>query len=261
MPYRRAATIFSLLASLAHAQTAAEDTALLTQARGKYDAPFTRNLKSFHCAVTFSWKQHWLETYRVGDEGTDAEIDKSTQPLPNRVTVTTDDALVFSGLTESQEQALPRGGMAEGLLKHAVRFSLRTWLVAANNKLLPAPGIPFHVEATEASYKLHLKIEQFQVAMLLNRDLSLESMAASDSDADRQELHFNPGPDGFLLNTWIMGEDGDFKAGNHLIFTYTYQTVSGFQLPSQVSINRESHHEVWRYALTGCKVATGNAAP
>ena len=253
-----ATLMFCVCAPLCRAQNVTGDAALLTQARASYDAPFARNLKSFDCGVKVDWKQHWAETYRVGDEGTDEEIEKAIQPLPNRVTVTRDDAVVLSGMTEAQESQLPRGGMAEGLLKHAVRFSLRTWLVASNNTLLPAPGTPVHFEAAASSYKLELKMRQFDVAMLLTRDMSLQSMAVKGSDGDRQDFRFDPGPHGFVLGSWTMGEDGDSKPGNHLIFTYTYQTVNGFQIPAQVSVNRESHHELWHYTLIDCKVTTDN---
>jgi hypothetical protein len=92
--------------------------------------------------------------------------------------------------------------------------------------------------------------------MALTPDMGLQSMAVKGSDADRQEFEFHTGPQGFLLGSWTMGEDGNFKNGNRLIFTYTYQTISGFQLPAQVVINRESHHEVWRYTLSDCIVKT-----
>jgi len=238
-----------------HAQIIQSDATLLQQARSKYDSPFARNLKSFDCRVDFDWKKHWAETYRVGDEGTDDEIEKFIQPINNRVTVTNDDAVVSSGMTEAQEHALPHGGMAEGLLKHAVRFSLRTWLVASNNALLPPTG-PVHFEPSTSGYELQFKIKTFDVAMLLTHDLGLQSMAAKGSDASRNEFEFHPGPQGFLLNSWKMGEDGDFKDGNHLIFNYTYQTVGGFQIPAEGIVNRESHHEMWHYKLSDCKVTT-----
>jgi len=239
-----------------HAQAPTDDAALLAQTRAKYDAPFERHLKSFDCAVSFNWKQHWAETYRVGDEGTDEEIEKLIQPIPNRVTVTPKDAIVSSGMTEEQEQKLPRGGMAEGLLEHAVRFSLRTWLVASNNALLPSLQTPVHFQTDASGYNMGLKIKDFDVAMLLTRDMRLRSLAVKGSDGDRQEFEFDPAPQGFVLRSWTMGEDGNFKPGNRLIFTYTYQAVDGFQIPAQMTINRESHHEVWRYSLTDCKVAT-----
>jgi hypothetical protein len=247
---------FGLYTSLCSAQSTSEDASLLHQTRSKYDDPFERNLKSFDCKVDFNWKKHWAETYRVGDEGTDGEIEKLIQPIPNRVTVTQEDAVMSSGMTEQQEQTLPHGGMAEGLLKHAVRFSLRTWLVASNNALLPSTGTPVHFESSASGYKLELKIQTFDVAMMLTRDMSLQSMATKGSDSDRQEFEFHPGPQGFLLGSWTMGEDGNFKEGNRLLFNYTYQTVGGFQIPAQVVVNRESHHEIWHYTLSDCKVTT-----
>src|ERR1700760_2294179 len=131
---------FSLCAPFCHAQGIPDDATFLKQGRAKYDAPFERNLQSFDCAVEFNWKQHFTEVVRLGDEGTDEEIAKFIQPIHNRVTVTRDDAVVSSAMTEEQENKLPHGGMAEGLLKHSVRFSLRTWLVASNNAVLPSTG-------------------------------------------------------------------------------------------------------------------------
>jgi hypothetical protein len=247
---------FCLYTSLCSAQSTSEDALLLRQARSKYDSPFERNLKSFDCRVDFNWRKHWAETIRVGDEGTDDEIEKFIQPIPNRVTVTREDAVMSSSMTEEQEHKLPHGGMAEGLLKHATRFSLRTWLVASNNTLLPSTGTPVHFESSNSGYKLAFKIQTFHVAMMLTRDMGLQSMAAQSSDSDRQEFEFHPGPQGFLLGSWTMGENGNFKDGNRLVFNYTYQTVGGFQIPAQVVVNRESHHEIWRYALSDCKVTT-----
>ena len=258
MRYFLAAIPLCFCAVLGHAQSADSDATLLNKARAAYDAPFERGLKSFDCAIDFNWKQHWAETYRVGDEGTDDEIETFVQPIHNRVTVTREDAIVSSGMTEEQEQKLPRGGMAEGLLKHAVRFSLRTWLVASNNGLLPPTGTPVHFESSTSGYQMGLKIQNVDVAMMLTRDMSLQSMNVKGSDADRQELEFHPGPQGLLLSSWTMGEDGDFKPGNRLIFTYTYQLVDGFQIPAHMVVNRESHHEVWHYTLSDCKVKTSN---
>jgi hypothetical protein len=248
--------VFTFCTVLLHAQATENDMALLTRARAAYDTPFARNLKSFDCAVDFNWKQHWTETTRVGDEGTDEEIAKLIQPIRNRVTVTQEDAVVSSSITEEQMDQLPYQGMAENLLKHAVRFSLRNWLGPANNALLPKPGTPVHFESSASGYKLNLKIQNFDVAMMLTRDMSLQSMAVNGSDPDRQEFEFHPGPQGLVVGSWTMGEDGNFKPGNRLIFTYTYQTVGGFQIPEHVVVNRESHHEIWRYTLKACTVKT-----
>ena len=36
------------------------------------------------------------------------------------------------------------------------------------------------------------------------------------------------------------------EPGNWLIYTYTYQTVDGVELPEHVAVIRESHREVWQ---------------
>lgn len=244
----------SLCPAFCNAQTAVKDATFLKQIRAKYDAPFERNLQSFSCAVEFNWKQHFTEAVRLGDEGTDEEIAKLIQPISTRVTVTRQNAVVSSGMTDDEEKKLPRGGMAEGLLKHSVQFSLNSWLVASNNAILPPESTPVHVEPSASGYKLNFKVQTFDVEMMFAHDMSLQSEAAEGSASDRRETDFRPGPRGFLMTSYRLGEDGDFRPGNQIILTYTYQSVGGFQLPEQVSINRESHHEVWHYKLSGCTV-------
>jgi len=252
--YSTLALIFC--AVFCQAQGTPDDATFLKQARAKYDAPFERNLQSFSCAVEFSWKQHFTEAVRLGDEGTDEEIAKIFQPIRNRVTVTRQNAQVSSGMTEGEVNKLPHGGMAEGLLEHAVQFSLNNWLAAGNNAILPQEETSVHVEQSEAGYKLNFKVQTFDVEMMFARDMALQSEGAKGSNSDRRETDFRLGPRGFLLTSFRLGEDGDFKSGNRIILTYTYQSVGGFQLPEQVAINRESHHESWHYKLTNCTVQT-----
>jgi hypothetical protein len=250
--------VFCLCAAFCHAQTAIEDATFLKQARAKYDAPFDRNLQSFNCAVEFNWKQHFTEVVRLGDEGTDEEIAKLIQPIRNRVTVTRQNAVVSPGMTEDQVNKLPHDGMAERLLEHAVQFSLNNWLAVGGNALLPPEGTPVHIEPSTSGYKLNLKIQTFDVEMSFARDMSLQREAVKGSASDSRETVFGPGPQGFLLTSFRQGEDGDFRPGKRIILTYTYQNVGGFQLPEQVAINRESHHENWHYKLTDCTVQTAN---
>jgi len=250
------ALTFSLCAALCQAQTATNDSTFLKHTRARYDAPFERNLQSFSCAVEFNWKQHFTEAVRLGDEGTDEEIAKLIQPISTHVIVTRQNAAVSSGMTEEEERQLPHGGMAEGLLKHAVQFSLNNWLDASNNAILPPENTPVHVEPSSSGYKLDFQIQTFDVEMMFARDMSLESEETKGSASDRRETDFRRGPQGFLMTSYRLGEDGDFRPGNRIIITYSYQNVGGFQLPEQVSISRESHHEVWHYKLTGCTAET-----
>ena len=252
----RLAFAFSFCAVFCHAQVATDDASFLKQVRAKYDAPFERNLESFSCAVEFNWSRHFSEAVRLGDEGTDEEIAKVIQPIRNRVTVTRQNAAVSAGMTEDDVKKLPHGGMAEGLLEHSVQYSLNNWLAASGTALLPPAGTSVHVEPSASGYRLNLKIQTFDVEMLFTHDLSLQSEGVKGSPSDSRETDFRPGPQGFLLTSYRQGEDGDFRPGNRVVITYTYQNVGGFQLPEQVAINRESHHENWHYKLTECSVQT-----
>ncbi len=247
---------FILCAVFCHAQAGTDDATFLKQARAKYDAPFEKNLQSFNCAVEFNWKQHFTEVVRLGDEGTDEEIAKFIQPIRNRVTVTRQNAAVSSGMTDEELNKLPHGGMAEDLLEHTVQFSLNNWLGAGNNTMLPTEGTPVHIEPSNSGYKLEFKIQTFDVEMMFAHDMSLQSETVKGSNSDRRETDFRPGPQGFLLTSFRLGENGYFRPGNRIILSYTCQRVGGFQLPEQVAINRESHREAWHYKLTDCTVQT-----
>lgn len=252
-----ATVVLSFCAVVGQAQQAPSDMALLSKARAAYDAPLTRNLESFDCAIEFSWKQHFAESFRVGDEGTDEELETYFQPIRNRVTVSRDVVFVSSNLTDAAINKLPNGGMAEYLLKHAVQKALSTWRPAGMNTVLPQRGAPVHFETSASGYKLSFKESTLEVEMLLAPDMRLESATVKTPQPQRLETEFTPGPQGFLLTSWTTGEGGQFQPGNRLIFTYTYQTVRGFQLPELVSATRESHHEVWHIKLTNCTVKTG----
>ncbi len=254
MQIHRALIVVCSCAMLCSGQTSKSDQGLLNEMRGKYDAPFTRNLESFECGVDFSWKQHFTETTRVGDEGSDEELEKIFQPIRNRVTVTQQSVTVSSGLSDEAIRKLPNGGMAEFLLEHAIEKSLYAWLPASTNKILPDPATPVTVERSAAGYKLDFKMDTSDVEMTLGPDMRLQSAASKASQSDHVETSFENGPQGFLLTSLTTEEVGNSQPGYPLIFNYTYQTVDGVQLPDHLAIIRESHHEVWRYRLSGCTV-------
>jgi hypothetical protein len=86
--------------------------------------------------------------------------------------------------------------------------------------------------------------------------MRLQSAAGKAPQSEHFETSFESGQQGFLLTSLTMGEDGNSEPGHRLIYTYTYQTVGGVQLPAHAAVVRESHHEVWRYTLSDCSVKT-----
>ena len=256
MQMNRASVLLCFCSVLCHPQSTTSDHALLNQVREKYDAPFNRNLQSFDCAIDFSWKEHFTETTRVGDEGTDEELETIFQPIRNRVVVTRQNVTVYSGLTDDAISKLTHGGMAEFLLEHAVQKSLYSWLPASTNTMLPGPDAQVSFEQSKSGYKLDFRMQTFDVEMVLAPDMRLQSAAVKAPQSDHFETSFESGEQGFLLTSLTMGEDGNSEPGHRLTYAFTYQTVGGVQLPAHVSVVRESHHEVWRYTLSDCSVKT-----
>ena len=146
--------------------------------------------------------------------------------------------------------------MAEYLLEHAVQKSLYTWLPASTNTILPNLAVPVSFEQSPSGYKLSFRVQTSDVEMVLAPDMRLQRAGMKANQSDHIETSFASGHHGFLLTSLTMGEDGNFEPGNRLIYTYTYQTVDDVDLPEHVAVMRESHHEVWRYKLTGCIVKT-----
>jgi len=208
MQIYRALIVFCSCAMLCHAQATKTDQPLLNEAREKYDAPFNRNLQPFDCAVDFSWKEHFTETTRVGDEGTDEELEKIFQPIRNRVTVTRQNVTVSSGLTDDAIGKLPHGGMAEFLLEHAVQKSLYSWLPASTNMILPDPATPVFFEQSPSGCKLAFKMQTSDVEMVLSPDMRLQSATLKAPQSAHFETSFASGRQGLLLTSWTMGEDG-----------------------------------------------------
>jgi hypothetical protein len=235
MQIYHASIVFCFCTMFCHAQATKTDQALLSQAREKYDAPFNRNLESFDCAVDFSWKEHFTETTRVGDEGTDEELEKVFQPIRNRVTVTRQSVTVFPGMTDDAVNKLPHGGMAEGLLEHAVQKSLYAWLDAGTGMFLPNPDTPITFEQSRSGYKLTYKVQTSNVEMVLGSDMRLQAATLKGPQPTGFMTSFASGPQGFLLTTLTRGEDGKLEPGNRLIYTFTYQAVDGVELPEHVT--------------------------
>ena len=194
--FRLAVIVFCSCAVVCHAQVSKTNQALLNEVREKYDAPFTRNLESFDCAVDFNWKEHFTETTRVGDEGSDEELEKIFQPIRNRVAVTRQNVTVSSGLSDDAIGKLPHGGMAEFLLKHAVQKSLSSWLPASTNTLLPNPAAPIIFEQSPSGYKLAFKMKTSDIEMIVGLDMRLQSATLKAPQSDHFETSFAAGQQG-----------------------------------------------------------------
>ena len=66
--------------------------------------------------------------------------------------------------------------------------------------------------------------------------MRLQSATLKRPQSTGFETSFVPGRQGFLLTTLIRCQKGNSERGHRLIFTYTYQTLNGVELPEYVAV-------------------------
>jgi hypothetical protein len=108
----------------------------------------------------------------------------------------------------------------------------------------------------DTGYKLVMNGPGVAATLLLRDDMRLTSAVSQLPQPMRFSTDFTDGPDGFLLDSIKTGSTTDATSAGEARFTFTYQTVQGFQLPSLVAVDPTTK-ETWHYALTDCKVMKG----
>lgn len=227
------------------------DEALLAKTRALYDAPFTRNLVSFDCAVQFDWKKHFAE---FSENLPPAAISTAErlQGIQHRVFIDRSGATVSAqpkapDLSDNQAAA-----QLEVALNAMITQGLNAWLPFCTNVILPVGPTKYKFEKLDSGYKLTMNGPGVNATILLDSDLRVTSGVVQSPQDLRFTTEFGPGPDGLLLASVKTGSTtGD--TNGEARFAYTYQTMEEFQLPLEVTVS-PSMNKPWQYALADCKV-------
>jgi hypothetical protein len=233
------------------AQTVSSDGELLAKARALYDAPFTRNLVSFDCAVHFDWKNHFVDFLTTVPPKV-VPIVERLQTIQHRVVVTRSAANVSDIPKTIDLSGVAHAAELEQGLESIISAGLNAWLPASTNVILPAEPTRYSFQKINPGYKLDMNGAGFAATLLLTADMHVTSGISQLPEPNRFATEFVPGPDGLLLGLLKSGSDKNGEAA----FAFTYQRVQGFQLPSLITVT-SSTNETWRYALTDCKAMTG----
>jgi hypothetical protein len=236
-------------------QTATRDEALLTKTRALYDAPFSRGLVSFDCAVEFDWKKHFVDLFGAVPPAAVPTIGR-LQTIQHRVFVDRSGAVV-SAIPKTPDLAgVAHAAELEEGLQTMVSGGLNGWLPFSTNVILPTGKTNFNFQKIDAGYKLAMDGPGVAAVLLLKDDLRLASAISQLPQPMRFSTEFSAGPNGLLLETITTGSTTDATSAGEATFTFTYQTVQGFQLPSLIGV-APATKETWHYALTDCKVMKG----
>ncbi len=243
------------LYSTAVSQTASSDKALLGRTRALYDAPFTRDLVSFDCAVQFDWKEHFVAAL-----GTMLSAAVSTanrlQTISRRVFVNHLGVVVSAMPKAPDLSGYSHAADLEQALDAMISGGLNAWLPFSTNVILPVGPTQFTFQKMEPGYKLKKNGHDVEATLLLGEDLRVTSVVSQLPQPIRLTTDFVRGPDGFLLGSVKTESTTDAAKAGEATFAFTYQNVQGFQIPSLVIVTPATA-EVWRYTLTDCKAMKG----
>jgi len=237
-------------------QATNSDEATLSKARSLYDAPFTRQLISFDCAVQFDWKKHFMDMLGTIPPTARPTTDR-LQTLQHRVFVDRSGAVVSEIPKATDLSGIPHGTDLETTLQAIVSSGLNAWLPFGTNVILPLKPTKFSFQVLDTGFKVDMHGTNVAATLLLLPDMRITRV---NSDLP-QPLHFATefmgGPDGFLLQSVKTGSDPTNQNSWEAGFLYRYQDVSGFQLPAEVVVTQYATGEKWDYSLSDCKAVTG----
>ena len=124
---------------------------------------------------------------------------------------------------------------------------------SSTGSLLPYGNTRYSFEKLESGFKLKTDGPGAPETMLLDSELRITSGVSEPPENLRFTTVYEPGPNGFLLESVQTEEKAGYSMGGAETFAYTYQTVDGFQLPSEVTVS-PSTTKPFHFVLAGCSV-------
>lgn len=152
----------------------APDEVLLTKTRALYDAPFTRDLVSFDCAVQFDWKKHFVDVLGVIPPAAIPAAER-LQALQHRVLVDRSGAVVSVIPKAPDFGGIGHAADLERSFNAIVSSGLNAWLPFNTNVILPVAPTKFSFQNVDTGYKVVMNGPGIAATLLRTEDLRLTS--------------------------------------------------------------------------------------
>ncbi|MGB9146310.1 MAG: hypothetical protein WCC14_10845 [Acidobacteriaceae bacterium] len=234
------------------------DAALLQRTRALYDAPFTRNLVSFDCEVQFDWKQHLIDQLGSVPDAVEPTVDLMAA-VHHTVSMDRSGARVSEAPNGPDLEEIPLGAQFEQAFRMVISGGLNEWLPFGYGEILPEGATEYSFQKTDAGYTVVLKGKGIASTLYLDPNLKVIRGESELPQPLRFTTEFADGPQGYLLRSMTTAAPGS-KAAHIPTFDYTWQSVNGVEIPSQVTVTT-GIGEVWKYQLTGCAVQVQTKPP
>lgn len=234
----------------AMAQAPNADEALLEKARALYDSPFAHNLASFDCMVQFDWKAHFAAQFGKSVPEELLSSAERIQGIQHRVSVSPSGVIVASTPESPDFTGDGRAAPLEYALKGMISGGMQAWLPFSTGTVFPVGRIKYELVKLDSGYQLTIH-EPLNTTEILDAELRITSGVVEPPQDARFISTLEPGPNGLLLKSVSINAISGPNGAN--AFAYSYQTVNGVQLPSEVTVSPATT-KPFQFTLTGCKV-------
>lgn len=225
---------------------------LLTKTKALYDTPFGSGLISFSCAIDFDFTKFLKSNYGEAAR-TDNPIAQLLEPIRYRVFVDHSGATISAQPKLPDFSQLPIAAQLEESNRALIQTGLNNWVPYAYGEVLPIAPTNYQFEKTATGYDLSMSGRGITGKLLLDQDLRLREGVIDTSQHIEITTKFVDAPNGLVL----AASSTDTDHAGVARFTYTYQTVDGFQLPQHVGVALEQNKMTLNYTLTDCKAQHG----
>jgi hypothetical protein len=249
--------LISLFVSVpTYSQSTDSNDAMLSKARGLYDAPFTRQLVSVDCSVRFDWKEHFISTVGMVPTAALPTVNR-LQSLQHRVFVDRTGAIVSVTPKAPDLSSIPHAADLEVAFQAMVTSGLNAWLPFSTNVILPVKPTTFTFQPSDTGFKVVMKGTNVSATLDLLPDMRIKSVISELPQPQHFVTEFETGPDGYIVQSVKTGAGTDLSTSWNAIFAYRYQNIQGFQIPVEVAVTQVATGEKWDYSLVDCKSVTG----
>ena len=220
---------------------------LLAKTKALYDTPFRSGLINFSCSVDFDFAQYLKSNY--GAAKTDSPLAELLKPIRYRAFVDHSGATISAQPKPPDLSQQPLAAQLEEANRNLIQTGLNNWVPYAYGEVLPIGPTNYQFEKTASGYDLSMHGQGIDGKLVLDQDLRLLSGIIDTSQHIEITTDFVNEQKGLVLAASSTNTDHAGIAR----FTYTYQTVDGFQIPLRVGLTSEQNRLTLNYTLTGCK--------
>ena len=246
-------------APLSFAQTAADQQAILGQARQAYYSLHREGLLSFQCALTPNWETVLQDVRKQNPAGADNAI-KILSQLHFMVNLGADGGakITHNDLSGQSKEMMDALAQVYGGMQQMTSGFFDTWSFYMLYSPLPKLKSTYQLHVIGSQYQLAYRDGDADVVTTMGKDFAISDLKTTTQKFDSViQPRFAGTPEGFVLNAYhATYQSQKPEEATQLEVLIRYQQVEGLQLPQTVDLSGTygATNFVSQLAFSNCQV-------